>query len=180
MDEQMLESLKYPIGRFKTPESMNRLQFQEWLDVLKSAPGKLENCVATMNDQQLDTPYRDGGWTVRQLVHHIADSHLNAYIRLKLALTEDNPTIKPYDEKKWAELPDTFSVPISVSLSLLTNAHIRMTALLDVMDENGWQRTYFHPEHQKSITLYAMVGMYAWHLNHHIAHIENLKKRNNW
>lgn len=162
------------------PVSVSTSQFHEWLEIWRTAPETLENCLSGMDETQMNTSYREGGWTVRQLVHHIADSHMNAYIRLRLALTEDNPVIKPYDEKKWAELPDTFAVPVFVSVSLLKAMHVRMVALLQRISEDDWQRTYIHPEQQKKFTIYNMIGLYAWHLRHHIAHIESMKRIYNW
>jgi putative SOS response-associated peptidase YedK len=159
---------------------MSASRFAEWLDVWRNGADDLARVLAGMTQEQLDTPYREEGWTVTQLVHHMADSHINAYTRVRLMLTEANPAIKPYDEKKWACLPDNFTVPVSVSVDLLKLIHTRTVALLQSCGEQEWVRTYFHPEQQKIVDLYTMTGIYAWHIRHHIAHIENLKKRNGW
>ena len=140
----------------------------------------MEEAVLNLDEVQLNTPYRPDGWTVKQLVHHVADSHMNAYIRFKLGLTENNPTIKPYDEAAWAELSDTKNIPINISLTLLHALHIRWTEVLKNIKREEWDRTLFHPEHQKTMTLWFVLGMYAWHGKHHVAHVTQLRKRNNW
>jgi DinB superfamily len=180
MQNSDLDSMKYPIGKFDANGLVSAARFAEWLDIWRNGPGELESVVSGMTQEQLDTPYREGGWTVTQLVHHLADSHINAYARLRLMLTEENPTIKPYDEKKWACLPDNFSMPVSVSIELLKQIHLRSVALLATCGEKEWGRTFFHPEHQKEVDLYSLTGIYAWHVKHHIAHIQNLKTRNGW
>ncbi|MBC7423468.1 MAG: putative metal-dependent hydrolase, partial [Ferruginibacter sp.] len=136
--------------------------------------------ILNLDESQLNTPYRPDGWNVKQLVHHVADSHMNAYIRFKLALTENNPTIKPYDEAAWANLIDTQQVPINVSLTLLHALHVRWVALIRGMSTEDWNRTVYHPEQKKEITLWDLLGMYSWHGRHHTAHITNLRQRNNW
>ena len=128
----------------------------------------------------MNTPYRDGGWTVKQVIHHVADSHLNAYVRCKLALTEDNPTIKPYEEAAWAELSDTKNLPVNVSLTLLHALHARWVEVMKNMSDAEWQRTFFHPEQNRKITLWGMLTTYAWHGKHHVAHITSLRDRMNW
>ena len=133
-----------------------------------------------LSDPQIDTPYRPGGWTVRQVVHHVPDSHLNAYLRFKLALTEENPTICPYDEQRWAQLPDTMGTPVGVSLMLLEAVHRRWVVLLTAMQESDWSRTFFHPEHQKAFRLDYVLAMYAFHGRHHVAHITKLRERMRW
>jgi uncharacterized damage-inducible protein DinB len=134
-----------------------------------------------LDEHQLQTPYRDGGWTVHQLVHHVADSHMNAYIRFKLGYTEDNPTIKPYEEALWAETADVKNLPINVSLTILHAVHQRWDVFLkSLTEEDLKQKTVFHPEHKKQITLWHLLGMYAWHSRHHTAHITNLRERMGW
>ena len=133
-----------------------------------------------LTEAQFDTPYREGGWTIRQVVHHLPDSHLNAYLRFKLALTEDNPTIKPYDGARWAELPDTAGTAVGVSLVLLESLHRRWVVLLKAMTEPDWSRTYFHPDQNKSLALGNVLAMYAWHGKHHLAHVNGLRDRMGW
>ena len=175
-----LEELKYPVGRYQKPVTYAAEDLKEWISVLKALPAWMDACIENLDAHQLETTYREGGWTIQQVVHHVADSHINAYIRLKLALTEDNPAIKPYLEALWAELPDTNSVPVNVSTTLLHALHRRMTTLLEHMQPGDWDRTYFHPEHQRSIPLWEMVAMYAWHSKHHTEHIRRLRERMGW
>jgi hypothetical protein len=175
-----MEDLRYPIGKFdrnkgpNTPEERKKL-----IDNIAEAPEQLKQAVTGLNGKQLETPYREGGWTVRQVIHHLADSHMNAYVRYKLALTEDNPTIKPYKEAAWAELADSRVTPIDVSLALLDNLHARWVVLLRSLKAEDWERTLMHPE-AGLMSLDTMVRMYAWHGAHHLAHITGLRKRNNW
>ncbi len=140
----------------------------------------MENAILNLDEQQLNIPYRDGGWTVKQVVHHVADSHMNAYVRFKLALTEDNPTIKPYEEALWAELSDTKNLPVNISLTLLHALHARWVELMKNMTEEEWNRTIFHPEQKRKIKLWDMAGTYAWHGKHHAAHITSLRDKNGW
>jgi hypothetical protein len=171
---------RYPLGKFKydgvaTPEvRAHRIE-----DVSK-APAALRAAVKGLTPPQLDTPYRDGGWTVRQLVHHVPDSHLNAYLRFKLALTEDTPTIKPYDQERWARLADTQTVPPEVSLALLDAVHQRWVAILKSMTPADWERAYRHPEYNRVVPLDEVLAMYAWHGRHHVAHITGLRQREGW
>lgn len=162
--------LRYPIGTFKTPDSIQPADLARWIATIADFPRALRKLVSPLTEQQLDTAYRIGGWTVRQVVHHCADSHLNAYVRFKLALTEDNPVIKPYEEARWAELPDS-RLPIGASLSLLDGLHERWSMLLSGLDGTQLQRTYTHPEHGKAFPLDEAIGMYAWHCAHHLAHV---------
>ena len=174
-----MEDLRYPIGKYE-PSLFSEKQLQEWLIDIKFLPQHLENSVLNLDEVQLNTPYRPAGWTVKQLVHHVADSHMNAYIRFKLALTEDNPTIKPYEEAKWAEMSDTKNLPINISLTLMHALHSRwMEVLLSIKDEE-WNRTVVHPEHGRQMTLWYLMGMYAWHSRHHTAHITSLRERMGW
>jgi len=174
-----IDDLRYPIGKY-APQPFSEKQKEIWLNDLKFLPQELEIAIQNLDEAQLQTPYREGGWTVQQLVHHVADSHMNAYVRFKLALTEDNPTIKPYEEKEWAKLNDVNTVPINVSITLLHALHRRWVATIKDLPDEQWQRTVFHPEHKKEITLWHFLGMYAWHGKHHVKHITALKERNNW
>ncbi len=152
----------------------------EWRTNLAELPARLGAAVAGLSVAQLDTPYRDGGWTVRQTVHHIADSHLNAYCRFRLALTEDSPTIKPYKEALWAELPDALSQPIAPSLQIIDGVHTRLVPLIDSLTVEQWQRGFVHPEHGRTMSLAQTAALYSWHSRHHVAHIANLRSRNSW
>ena len=171
----------YPIGKF-TPVAGETTAEQRaaWITEIAELPPKFRGVVQSLTDAQLDTPYRPGGWTVRQVVHHVPDSHLNAYIRFKLALTEDNPTIKPYEEARWAELAETKGTLIGVSLVMLEALHRRWVNLLRSMSEEQWSRTYFHPEQQKSLRLDGVLALYAWHGKHHMAHITGVRDRMGW
>ena len=174
-----MEDVKYPIGKYQ-PQPFSAKQLEQWITDIKYLPNHLENSVLNLDEHQLKTPYRSGGWTVKQLVHHVADSHMNAYIRFKLGLTENNPVIKPYDEAAWALLSDTSNLPINVSLTLLFALHSRWVMVLENIQEAEWNRTVFHPEQKKEITLWHLLGMYAWHSLHHTAHITALRQRMNW
>lgn len=178
-ETDQLESLKYPIGRFTAQPYSDALR-ERYLTDIRYLPQKLEYAILNLDAAQLDTPYREGGWSIRQVVHHVADSHLNAYTRFKLGLTEDHPTIRPYDEQLWAKLPDTFQVPLNVSLTLLHALHIRWLALLKSIQPDQWTRTVVHPEHGRVFTLWELLGMYAWHGDHHAAHINGLRERMGW
>ena len=173
-----LEQLRFPLGRY-TPVENNANASAEHIRIIGLLPKRLCAAIAGLSDSQLDTPYRDGGWTVRQVVHHIADSHANSFVRFKLALTEDWPTIKPYDEKAWAELPDSKTLPLDSSLSFITGMHERWVALLEAMSEADFERGYVHPERGKQ-DLATALALYAWHCRHHTAHITALRTRNNW
>ena len=174
-----LEELRYPIGRYENMEYSEKLK-QEWLNDIRFVPQLLENSVRDLDEVQLQTPYREGGWTVQQVVHHVADSHMNGYTRIKLALTETNPVIKPYDEVSWAELSDTKNLPINISLTLLHALHLRWVEILRNIKEEEWSRTAFHPEHKKTFTVWQLFGNYAWHGKHHTAHITSLRDRMSW
>jgi DinB family protein len=173
-----MQDLKYPIGKFSF-QAPTTGQHQEWIAEIATAPSKYRAAVAGLNERQLDTPYRDGGWTVRQLIHHVPDSHMNAYIRFKLALTEEEPTIKPYDEGAWARLSDTRGTPVEVSLATLENLHTRWVTLLKGMTEDEYQRKLRHPE-RGLVTLENNLALYAWHSMHHAAHITSLREREGW
>jgi len=171
--------LRYPIGHYQ-PLPFSGKQKDEWLNDIKFLPQLLENAVINLDEPQLLTPYREDGWTIQQLVHHVADSHMNAYIRFKLGLTEDNPTIRPYDQVAWALLSDTEKLPINISLTLLYALHTRWYSVISDLRIEDWERTVFHPEHQKEMTLWYLLGMYAWHGRHHVAHITSMRERNKW
>jgi hypothetical protein len=175
-----LEKLRYPIGKFKPPVGIRKDDIIRWIDYLEMYPQQMRDAVKGLGDSQLDTPYREGGWTIRQVVHHVPDSHLNAYVRFKLALTEDNPTIRPYMEDRWSELYDTKSAPVDVSLGLLEFIHKRWVIVLRNMSETDFKRTFFHPESKVTRTLEVVLALYDWHAKHHLAHITELKKRNGW
>jgi uncharacterized damage-inducible protein DinB len=172
-------NLSYPIGRFRHPESATPEERGRWLAELRAAPSALRSAVVGLDDNRLDTPYRPGGWSVRQVVHHVPDSHLSSYIRFKWALTEPTPTIKAYDEKTWAELPDSRG-EIEPSLALLEALHLRWVSLLEALDEDEWKRRFVHPESGSEIPLYANLALYAWHGRHHTAHIMALRRRMGW
>ena len=173
------DDLKYPIGRAEMTRELDADARRALIDRIERAPGRLRAAVAGLDAGQLDTPYRPGGWTVRQVAHHVPDSHLNAYLRCKWALTEDEPAIKTYDEGRWAELPDSRTVPVEVSLALLDSLHRRWVGLLREMSAADFQRTLRHPEHG-AITLDQILGLYAWHGDHHAAHVAGLRERMGW
>lgn len=171
---------RYPIGKFTLEGEINPARREAWIAELADLPARMREAVHGLSEAQYDTPYREGGWTVRQVLHHVPDSHMNAYIRFKLALTEANPTIKPYEEARWAELPDTAGAPAGVSLVLLEALHRRWVVLLKAMDEPDWSRTFYHPDQKKALTLEGVLAMYAWHGKHHVAHITGLRNRLGW
>ena len=165
-----MEHLKYPIGKFTAPETVTPDQRSAWIERIATLPQRLEAALEGITEAQLDTPYRQEGWTVRQVVHHLADSHINAYCRLHLSLTEDAPTIKAYNEGDWAKLPDS-SLPISHSLEILRGLHFRCVHLLRNMSEADFQRTYVHPQYGKVYSMDTMSALYAWHGEHHVGHV---------
>jgi hypothetical protein len=171
--------LRYPIGPFRLEGSPKPDEIKRAIDDIAEAPAKLRSAVAGLSVEQLETPYRPDGWTVRQVVHHVPDSHMNAYIRLRLALTEDSPTIKPYDENRWARLEDAQSAPIEVSLSLLDSLHERWVTLLRSLDERGFARVFTHPD-IGVLTVGKNTCLYGWHGKHHTAHITSLRERMGW
>lgn len=173
------ETLRYPVGRF-TYDDSSAVTREAAIETLAELPQRLATAVRGLNDDKLETPYRPGGWTVRQLVHHIADSHMNAYIRFKLALTEDSPTIKPYDEARWAELRDTNELPAALSLQLLELLHRRWVVVLRSMSDADYERGYIHPEQGRLVPLREALALYAWHSRHHVAHITRLRERQGW
>jgi uncharacterized damage-inducible protein DinB len=175
----MTADLRYPIGKFEPVTSLAGEQRRQCIDAIAETPARLAAAVAGLTPSQLDTPYRPGGWTVRQLVHHIADSHMNAFGRFKLALTEDEPTIKTYEESRWAELADAKTPPIEPSLALLENLHKRWVLLLRSLGPADWPRKFRHPEWGPA-TVDFLLAQYAWHGRHHVAHITSLRERNGW
>lgn len=177
MPPELLDA-RYPIGRFSPPDPISADDRLTAIDTLAELPTHLRNAVQDLDHQELNTPYRDGGWTVRQLVHHIADSHMNAFMRVKLALTEDFPTIKPYDEKSWALLHDS-AAPVEWSLNLVEALHARWVMLLQSLDEAQWQRGFRHPE-RGTMSVERATLLYAWHSRHHTAHITHLRQREDW
>jgi len=170
---------RYPVGKFVWPQEVTADDRRRMIAEIAEAPAKLRAAVAGRTDGQLDTPYRDGGWTVRQVVHHLPDSHLNAYIRFKLALTEQEPTIKPYEQQLWAELPDSKTAPIDMSLDLLESLHRRWVLMLRAMTPADFARTLRHPE-LGVVRLDRYLASYAWHGRHHVAHITELRKAKGW
>lgn len=180
MEKEQLEQLRYPIGHYQIPNPITQEHLDEWIAVLENLPQRLAEMVIPLSEDQLETPYRPEGWTVRQLVHHIADSHHHSYIRFKWALTEDNPLIKPYDEKAWTALFDSKSAPIQMSLDHLKVVHAKLVYLLKGLSEEELQRKFTHPDGNEETTLKENIGRYAWHGSHHFAHIKNLLERKGW
>ena len=166
-----MENLQYPIGRFSYLP-YDEAQRQAHIETIRNLPGKWREVAARLTSAQLEQPYRPKGWTPRQVIHHVADSHLNAYIRFKLILTEEKPVIKPYNEKAWAELEDTRKTPLEASLQILEGVHERWTTLLESIQGEDWQRTGFHPEQQREISLFEFLALYSWHSRHHLEHVE--------
>ncbi|MGA9075061.1 MAG: putative metal-dependent hydrolase [Candidatus Sulfotelmatobacter sp.] len=174
-----MTDLRYPIGKFTYEGPPTEEQRQSYLADIEQTPSKMRAAVKGLSDQQLDTPYRPDGWTVRQVAHHVPDSHLNAYVRFKLALTEEEPTIKPYAEDRWAQLADTQATPVEVSLTLLDSLHTRWIRLLRSLKPEDWKRTFRHPE-LGLMPLEKNLALYSWHGRHHVAHITTLRQRNGW
>ncbi len=174
------ESLRYPIGRFSPPAEVTIQDREKYLTEIEQLPTEMRKVVAGLTDEQLNTPYREGGWTLRQVVHHVPDSHANSYVRYRWTLTEDQPMIKAYYEDRWGELPDASSAPVESSLQLLEALHQRWLLLLRAMNDEDYARSLVHPETNKNIRLDTMLALYAWHGQHHVAHIQSLKDRMNW
>lgn len=174
-----MTDLRYPIGKFSYDGHLTEDQKRAFLDDVAETPKNLRAAVQGLSAAQLDTPYRPGGWSVRQVVHHVPDSHLNSYVRFKLALTEDEPTIKPYAEDRWAELADTKATPVEVSLTLLDSLHDRWVRLLRSLTPEEWKRTFRHPD-LGAMTLEKTLALYAWHGRHHVAHVTALRERMGW
>jgi len=175
-----VDDLRFPTGRFSSVKRpLTGDERAAKIEAIRVAPARLREAVADLGDVQLDTPYRDGGWTVRQVVHHVVDSHVNAYTRFRLALTEDNPTIRPYQEKLWAELPDAKTLPVEASLVLLDALHARWVALLETLEPEQCRRPLRHPESGDQ-TIDTMLEVYSWHGAHHTAHVTGLRSRMGW
>lgn len=170
---------KYPIGKYEVKPYSEEVK-QQWLNDLKHLPKDLEMAVQNLDKAQLETPYREGGWTVQQLVHHIADSHMNAFVRFKLGLTEEVPTLKTYDENKWVSMADTLDTPINYSMTLLHALHEKWANLLASLTAEQWQRKLFHPVRNAEVSLWDLFAIYAWHGKHHVAHITTLKENKGW
>ncbi len=174
MSVDPLYNLKYPIGQYDAPESISREQIDFWIEQITSLPIRLKRLVEEITEDQLNTPYRPDGWTIRQVIHHIPDSHINSYIRFKWALTEDNPTIKAYHEDRWAELYDSKDQPIQISLDFLSAVHGKLSLMLKGLSEEQLKRTFVHPDSGEKMPLDRNIGMYAWHGEHHLAHIKSI------
>ena len=170
---------RYPIGTFQYAGASSESARRSFIDEIAETPLRMQEALHGLSEEQLDTPYRSGGWTVRQVAHHVPDSHLNAYVRLKLALTEEHPVIKPYDEAQWAALPDAREAPVAISVTLLTALHQRWTLLLRALAPADFERRFLHPE-RGVMTVDELVALYAWHGRHHVAHITSLRERKAW
>ncbi|OEK08877.1 metal-dependent hydrolase [Flavivirga aquatica] len=180
MNISNLEYLKYPIGQFKVATPITQQHIQSWISILEHFPNRLEKLVKDLSSVQLDTVYRSNGWTIRQVVHHISDSHHHSYTRFKWALTEDKPIIKAYFEDRWAELIDSKTAPIEMSLNHIKAIHFKLVYLLKTLTEEDFNKSFIHPETNSEVVLSYNIGNYAWHSNHHYAHIENLLKIKGW
>ena len=176
---QSLEALQYPIGRFDWNGKLSKGDRSKWIRIIAATPSALRDAIAGLDEEQLDVPYREGGWTIRQVVHHYADDHLNSYVRFKLALTEQAPLIKGYAQTLWAELPDARSGPVSPSLQLLSALHLRWVTAWESLGDEDWQRTFVHPV-RGPVSLDHLAALYAWHGLHHVAQITGLRERKGW
>lgn len=175
-----MDRKRYPIGKFEKPDMISGDLLSEWIAIIAAFPDDLAKAIENLSDQQLDTAYREGGWTVRQVVHHCADANMNAFCRFKLALTEDSPVIKPYVEDRWAELADSKAIALDASLAILNGLHQRWAILLRSFIATDLERGFIHPDHGRKIGIAEAVGMYAWHCRHHLAHITMLKAEKSW
>lgn len=175
-----MEHLKFPLGKVEIPDEITNQHISNWIADIEQFPTKIQHLVQHLSEEQLDTPYRDGGWTVRQTVHHCGDSHVNSYIRFKWTLTENKPTIKAYFEDRWAEIFDTKEGPIELALNFIHALHAKWVYLLKGLSEEELNKTFIHPESGDTVSLKQNIAIYAWHCNHHYAHIENLLIRKNW
>lgn len=180
MENTTLEKLRYPIGKFIAPEIFSSDYINTKIAEISSFPERLKKEILYLTEEQLETPYRQDGWTIRQVIHHCSDSHMNCFIRIKWALTEDNPTIKFYHEDRWAELHDNLTMPIQPTLSFLEALHFRLEYLMNSLSNEDLEKTFIHPENNKKFKIKEIIGTYAWHGNHHLAHITELKKRKGW
>ncbi len=180
MKPSELNHLKYPIGQFDCPSTISKQHIESWVSILEHFPNRLAHLVKGLTDQQLDTPYRPEGWSIRQVIHHISDSHHHSYTRFKWALTEDTPLIKSYYEDRWAALTDSKLAPIDMSLNHIKAIHFKLVYLVKSLPEFQLEKCFLHPETNKKVSLSSNVGKYAWHSNHHYAHIENLLILKGW
>lgn len=170
---------RYPIGKYE-PQPYSEERKAQWISEIRFLPQALEAAIVNLGEAQLHTPYREGGWTVHQLVHHVADSHMNAFVRFKLGCTEQNPVIKTYEEDSWVRTADVANLPVNLSVTLLFALHQRWYTLLESFTESDWARTVHHPEHKKDLSLWFLLGLYAWHGKHHVAHITTLRENREW
>ena len=175
-----IEQLRFPIGKFVRPENITYGQINSWINEIDSLPAELKDAVNLLSKGHWETQYRPDGWTLRQVVHHLADSHMNSYIRFKLAITEETPTIRPYHEDRWAECEEAKTAPAEISLNLLTSLHSRWVLFLRSLQPEDFEKGFIHPEHGKKLLLKEVVGLYAWHGKHHLNHILQTKKINGW
>ncbi|BDG48563.1 MULTISPECIES: YfiT family bacillithiol transferase [Parageobacillus] len=175
-----MDDIRYPIGKFKAPEAFREEDIKQWVADIRQAPAKLREAVSGLNEEQLNTPYRDGGWTVVQVVHHLADASMNAFLRTKWILTEDVPSIKPFEESEWAKTIEACSLPIESSLQLLEGLHERWTRLLESLRAEDFERTFYHEGTKETVPLYVLTALYAWHGKHHTAQITSLRERKGW
>ncbi|MFV8378975.1 YfiT family bacillithiol transferase [Flavobacterium sp. LB3R33] len=180
MENSTLEHLRYPIGKFIAPEIYSGEYINNKIAEIASFPERLKKEVLQLTEEQLETAYRQDGWTIRQVIHHCADSHMNCFIRIKWALTEENPTIKFYHEDRWAELHDNLTMPVQPTLSFLDGLHYRLAYLMNSLSNEDLEKTFIHPENNKKFKIKEIIGTYAWHGNHHLAHITELKKQKGW
>jgi hypothetical protein len=180
METISLDQLRYPVGKFAFNANADEKEIQKWISEIEKLPSQIRDAVKGLNDAQLNTAYRPDGWTVRQVVHHVADSHMNAYMRFKLALTENKPTIKPYEEKLWAEMEDSKDLSPEISLSLLDSLHTRWVYILKKLSAADLDKSVFHPESKREMSVKFLLALYAWHSKHHVAHITELRKRMKW
>lgn len=179
-EPESLDAHRYPIGPYVPPTAFDADLLPAYISAIEGLPHWLDAVIENLDAHQLDMPYRPGGWTMVQTIHHLADSHMNAFIRLKLALTEDVPTIKPYLEALWAVTPEVISVPVNVSITLLHALHRRWVALLSALEPKDWQRSYFHPDQGREFQIWEMTALYAWHSRHHMEHLRRLRERMEW
>ncbi len=175
-----MEKLKYPIGKYQIPQNISNVELINWIEIIENHPKKINLLVENLSEEQLDTPYRPEGWTIRQVLHHLGDSHTNSYIRFKWTLTENQPIIKAYSEAKWAELEDTKSAPINLGLNYLFALHGKWVYLLKSLTEEDLKKCFIHPESNEKVSLAQNIGLYAWHCEHHYEHINRLIIKENW
>ncbi len=180
MNEMTTDTIRYPIGKFTRPEKFRKGETKRFIREIERFPKRMKDTVKTLSPEQLDTAYRESGWTLRQVIHHCADSHMNAFSRMRKAITEDNPTIMAYDQDQWANLQDSRSADIKFSLNILWNLHKRWGMWMRTFDKPEFLRTYHHPEQGRDVPVYEVIALYAWHCNHHLAHVTGHKERSGW